>query len=177
MIDLDTGACNYKSVDSTTLVNSLGIGGTIFAGFVVLWFLRTYFRRRMTKNPSNSMLVSPQKTSWGEKRQHPRLAVSWPAQMETSQGPMRVQLKDISLGGAFVVCQNPLPLTEQFHITISAPSQEALRLNAEVVWSNINVPEDNVINRGMGIRFIQNTDENRNRLKHVIMSHLEEKME
>jgi len=158
------------------LVNSLGIGGVIFTGLLVLWFLRTYIRRWIMKNPSSSMFVSPQKTSWKEKRQHPRLAVSWPAQMETSQGSIRVQLKDISLGGAFVLCQNPLALTEQFQLIISAPSQDPFTLNAEVVWSNINVPEDKVINRGMGVRFIQNTEENRNRLNQILMSHLDEKM-
>jgi hypothetical protein len=121
-------------MESTTLVNSLGIGGAIFVGL--------------------------------------------PAQMETSEGQIEVQLKDISLGGAFVVCQNPLPLNEQFSLIINASSQGPFALNSEVVWSNINVPEDKVINRGMGIRFmirfIKNTDADRQRLNQVIMEHLEE---
>ena len=159
-------------MDNTALVNSLGIGGAIFAGLVLVWFLRTYFKRRITPNQSNSI-----KTSWEEKRRHPRVAVSWTAQMETSQGNLSAQLKDISLGGAFVVCPNPLPLTEQFRLTVSAPSREPFTLNAEVVWSNSNVPEDKVINRGMGVRFIQNTDEDRKRLHLVIASHVEEAIE
>jgi hypothetical protein len=29
---------------------------------------------------------------------------------------------------------------------------------AEVVWSNVNVPKEKVINRGMGVRFIKMPD-------------------
>jgi c-di-GMP-binding flagellar brake protein YcgR len=86
---------------------------------------------------------------------------------------LEVQLKDISLGGAFVVCPNPLPLSEKFRISIEPPEQALLELNAEVVWSNANVPEDKIINRGMGIRFINNTDEDRRRLNDVITSFFE----
>ena len=164
-------------MENTTLVNSLGIGGTIFAGLVLLWFLRIFIKRRTAANQDNAISASASQTSWEEKRKHPRVAVSWPAQMETSEGQIEVQLKDISIGGAFVVCQNPLPLNEQFSLIINAPNQGPFALNSEVVWSNINVPEDKVINRGMGVRFIQNTDADRQRLNQVIMAHLEETIE
>jgi hypothetical protein len=29
---------------------------------------------------------------------------------------------------------------------------------AQVVWSNVNVPDEKVINRGMGVRFIKMSD-------------------
>ena len=128
----------------------------------------------MAVNQAKAASAPASQTSWEEKRKHPRVAVSWPAQMDTSEGQIDVQLKDISLGGAFVVCQNPLPLNEQFSLIINASNQDPLTLNSEVVWSNINVPEDKVINRGMGIRFIKNTDADRQRLNHAIMAHLEE---
>ena len=160
-------------MQSSTLVTSIGIGAAIFAGLVLLWFLRVFFKRRLAKKQSHQMAASAGKTSWEEKRQHPRVSVSWPARLETSQGSLEVQLKDISLGGAFVVCPNPLPLSENFQISIEPPEQTSLELNAEVVWSNANVPEDKIINRGMGIRFINNTDEVRNRLNDVISSFFE----
>ena len=160
-------------MDSAALVNSLGIGGAIFAGLVMLWFLRKFIKRRTAANQANAISASASQTSWEEKRKHPRVAVSWPAQIETSNGQIDVQLRDISLGGAFVVCQNPLPLSQQFLLIINAPNQDPLALNSEVVWSNINVPEDKIINRGMGVRFIQNTDADRQRLNRVIMAHLE----
>lgn len=164
-------------MDSTSLINSLGIGAAIFAGLVLLWFLRIFFKRRMTDQHAKQTLAALGKTSWEEKRKHPRVAVSWPARIETSQDSKSVQLKDISMGGAFVVCADPLPLSEKLRLSISTPDQESFTLNAEVVWSNVNVPADKVINRGMGVRFIENTDEQRGCLNHAIKSYIEESAE
>lgn len=164
-------------MESSALINSLGIGAAIFAGFILLWFIRMFFKRRMANHQSNQMLAATSKTSWEEKRKHPRIAISWPGRMETSQDSMTIQLNDLSEGGAFVVCTKPLPLAEKFRLTINAPDDDALTLNAEVVWSNANVPEDKVINRGMGVRFIENTDENRGSLNHIIVSYLKENEE
>jgi hypothetical protein len=38
------------------------------------------------------------------------------------------------------------------------PDNEPMKATAQVVWSNANVPEEKVINRGMGIRFIKMSD-------------------
>lgn len=160
-------------MESSILVNSIGIGAAIFAGLVLLWFLRIFFKRRVAKKQSGQIAVSAQKISWEEKRQHPRVSVLWPARLENPEGPLAVQLKDISLGGAFVVCPNPLPLSEKLRISIDPPGHPSLELNAEVVWSNANVPEDKIINRGMGIRFINNSAEDRSRLNDVITSFFE----
>ena len=160
-------------MDSSTLINSLGIGAIIFAGVILLWFLRMLFKRRMAKQQGHQMAGGDQKISWEEKRKHPRVSISWPARINPADEPMTVQLKDISLGGAFVVCQQPLPLSRKFRIAIEPPEQSHLEMNAEVVWSNANVPEDKIINRGMGIRFINNSDDDRIRLNNLITSFME----
>jgi hypothetical protein len=41
-----------------------------------------------------------------------------------------------------------------------------------VVWSNTNVPQDQVIHRGMGVKFAQNTNKTRQRLENAISIHL-----
>jgi Tfp pilus assembly protein PilZ len=83
-----------------------------------------------------------------------------------------VRLKDISLGGAFVICTESIPLNEQFRLYVEAPDVDTFALNAEVVWSNMNVPEKKVIHRGMGIKFVKNTDAARKRLEKAISNHL-----
>ncbi len=35
------------------------------------------------------------------------------------------------------------------------PDNEPVIATAQVVWSNVNVPDEKVINRGMGVRFIK----------------------
>jgi hypothetical protein len=81
--------------------------------------------------------------------------VNWSVSMETSKGTMAAELKNVSIGGAFICCKNPLPLGEVFHLTMMGPGKEPVIATAEVVWSNASVPEEKIINRGIGIRFIK----------------------
>ena len=109
-----------------------------------------------------------------EKRQHERVEIKWPVKIESSHGPITGETKDVSLGGTFIICQKPLPLGESFSLTLYIPDDEPLNITAEVVWSNINVPESKIVTRGMGIRFIKISEEARKRLtegiEHRILS-------
>jgi uncharacterized protein (TIGR02266 family) len=93
--------------------------------------------------------------SGAERRQHPRIDINWPASIETSEGTINAEIKNISLGGAFIGCKKPFPIGQVFSLTMTAPNNEPVKASAEVVWSNANVPEDKVVNRGMGVRFIK----------------------
>jgi len=155
-------------MDNILIAKIIGIGGTIFVGLVLLWFVSIYLKKRLVSEQSNIGGSLSNKISWEEKRQHSRIAISWQAIIEKSGRNDEVQLKDISLGGAFVVCRKPLALNERFMISISILDQGPLGLNAEVVWSNINMSEDRVVNRGMGIRFIENEERDRLRLQETI---------
>ena len=151
------------------LIVGVAVGGAIFVGFVLFWFIGVFLKKRVgpgisAKGPPASAL----RINWEEKRVQPRLSVSWNASFEAPRGPRHAQLKDISLGGAFVVCPDPLPLSDHFQIVIELPDGTPLALNAEVVWSNANVPADMIVNRGMGVRFIDNDASKRRRLTDAI---------
>ncbi len=161
-------------MDSNLLVNSIGIGGALFVGLVIFWFVSMYLKKRLASDQAAQSYTPSTKTSWEEKRRNPRVAISWQALIEMAGQTNNVQLKDISLGGAFVVCAEPLALNDKFKISIRIPNRELLLLNAEVVWSNSNVPADRVVNRGMGIRFIENTEEDRQRLNEALAVSLED---
>jgi c-di-GMP-binding flagellar brake protein YcgR len=90
-----------------------------------------------------------------EKRKHPRADINWPADIETPDGRIEAELKNISLGGAFICCKKQLSIGETIQLTIRAPDNESVKATAKVVWSNFNVPNDKVVNRGMGVRFIK----------------------
>ena len=163
-------------MDSNLLLNSIGIGGALFVGLVVFWFVSMYLKKRLASDQAAQSYTPSTKTSWEEKRRHPRVAVSWQAFIESSGQTDNVQLKDISLGGAFVVCAEPLALNDKFKISIRIPNRDLLLLNAEVVWSNSNMPADRVVNRGMGIRFIENTEKDRQRLNEALAVSLEDSL-
>jgi len=160
-------------MDNNLIVNSIGIGGALFVGLISFWFVSMYLKKRFASNKPAQGYTPSTRTSWEEKRRHPRIAISWQASIEISGQTDKVQLKDISLGGAFVVCTEPLALNDKLKISIRIPNQEPLSLNAEVVWSNRNMPAERVVNRGMGIRFIENTEKDRQRLNEALAASLE----
>ena len=160
-------------MDNNLILNSIGIGGAIFVALILFWFISMYLKRRWTSDASIQGYTPSTKFSWEEKRAHPRIAISWKASIEADGQTDDVQLKDISLGGAFVVCTEPLALNDRFKISIRIPDQDPLSLNAEVVWSNKNMPADRVVNRGMGIRFIENTEKDRQKLEKALSASLE----
>ncbi|MFC1578576.1 PilZ domain-containing protein [Thermodesulfobacteriota bacterium] len=161
-------------MDNNLILNSISIGGAIFVGLILFWFVSMYLKKRLTPDQSAQGYTPSPKISWEEKRRHPRIAISWQASIETSDQTDNAQIKDISLGGAFVVCSEPLALNAMFKISIRIPNQAPLRLKAEVVWSNRNMSAERVVNRGMGIRFIDNTEKDRRRLNEVLAATLEE---
>lgn len=161
-------------MEDKLIINSIGIGGAIFVGLILFWFVFVYLKKRMTSDQSASEISASNKLAWQEKRRHPRIAVSWRAVIEQSDRRAEVRLKDVSLGGAFVVCEEPLALNQRFKISIDIPDLESLPLNAEVVWSNVNIPRDKVVNRGMGIRFIENEEKERRQLQEAITAAFEE---
>jgi hypothetical protein len=160
-------------MNSNLLLHSIGIGGALFVGLIIFWFVSMYLKKRLASDQAVHGYMPSTRTSWEEKRRHPRLAISWQAFIEMDGETDNVQLKDISLGGAFVVCAQPLALNDRFKINIRMPNRELLVLNAEVVWSNRNMPADRVVNRGMGIRFIENTETERQRLNQALSTFLE----
>ncbi len=161
-------------MDSGILVTSMAIGAAIFAGLIIFWFFHSFIKRSLRADQSVQLLNSSQRINGEEMRRHPRLPISWPAAVEIRHGSIKVRLKDISLGGAFVICRESIALNEQFRLYLEVPNQETFSLNAEVVWSNMNVPKEKVIHRGMGVRFVQNTDAARKRLEEAISSHIQE---
>jgi Tfp pilus assembly protein PilZ len=159
-------------MDSGIIVTSMAIGAAIFAGLIIIWFFNAFIKRKLGTEHTIQLATAAQKSKWEEKRQHPRLAISWPLELEPPYENIKVQLKDISRGGAFIVCRKPLPLNEKLRFCIKVPQQEELLLNAVVVWSNTNVPQDKVIHRGMGVKFAQNTNKARQRLENAISNKL-----
>jgi len=131
------------------------IAGTIVVAaifaYYIFYFLKVGGRAGVENLPSATL---PRRTGV-ETRQHPRTHVNWPVSMETPEGTIEAELKNISLGGAFISCKTPLPVGHVFSLTMTAPRNDPVSATAQVVWSNANVPDQKVIHRGMGVRFIK----------------------
>ena len=98
----------------------------------------------------------------------PGRILRWQVSMETPDGTIAADAKNISLSGAFICCAKPLPLGEVFLLTVTGPDNEPFTATAKVVWSNVNVPEEKVVNRGMGVRFIKMSDRHLRWVRHML---------
>ena len=155
------------------ILTIIGIGAAFFAGIIIFWFVFGYLKKRISADQLNHGYSAASKNFWLEKRQHQRVELSWQAFIEKAEQSQEVHLKDISLGGAFVICQQPLALQDRFKIIFDLADHGAVQLNAEVVWSNANMPREKVVNRGMGIRFRKNEEKERQLLQDAITAALE----
>jgi hypothetical protein len=90
----------------------------------------------------------------------PRPELKWSVSAQVGGGIIHGETKDISPQGAFIRCRKPLNLNEVFDMVVDAPGR-SLNVKAEVVWSNIHGPDDKITPRGMGVRFVSMSSEDR----------------
>jgi len=106
-----------------------------------------------------------------ENRVYPRARLKWAVSVKVDGKVIEGVTKDISVSGAYVCCANPLRLNVVLDIVIKAPDR-SLSVKAEVVWSNIYGPDDNINPRGMGVRFLAISGEDRKIIAKAVMQHL-----
>jgi tartrate dehydratase beta subunit/fumarate hydratase class I family protein len=88
-----------------------------------------------------------------ERRLQPRVEVSWPVTLLTSEGAIQGETKDISMQGAFIYCDKPVALYERFVLSVKAPTT-SMQVVAQVVWSNNSSSNKKMGRVGVGVRFI-----------------------
>jgi Tfp pilus assembly protein PilZ len=75
---------------------------------------------------------------------------------------MSGETRDVSYGGAFIRCREPLKPSEVLEMSISVSLLcPRVQATAEVIWSNHSTSDDELNPRGMGVRFtnITSTDQ------------------
>ena len=111
--------------------------------------------------------------------QYAKVKVKWPVVIETDKRSMDGVTHNITPNGVYIRCANPLRLHEVCDILINSPnSDQPLRANVEVIWSNIYGPDDEITPRGMGVRFLNISGQHRQVIAKEVLQQLEpEKME
>jgi uncharacterized protein (TIGR02266 family) len=140
----------------------------LFSGFVFVFLAFYYCKVRLGSDLSSGASLPLPQLAGEQNRKHPRADIHWPVSMETPDGTVEGEMINISLGGAFICCSKPFPLKDVFHLTVAAPENEPVAATAQVVWSNVNVPEEKVVNRGMGVRFIKMSERHLQLVRKVV---------
>jgi len=95
-----------------------------------------------------------------EGRQHQRGKVSWSVTIETEEGTIERATYNISPDGAFISGLSRLELHEVVDMTISGPDHP-IKVKAKVVWTSSQVPPKEDMPRGVGVEFINISNEDR----------------
>ena len=109
-------------------------------------------------------------------RVHPRANLRWPVSVQLGGTVTEGVTKDISEGGAYVCCANPLGPNEVLDMVINAPDKP-LNVKAEVVWASMSGLDDEITPRGMGVRFLNIGNEEKRIIAEAVAEHLSEDME
>jgi len=89
--------------------------------------------------------------------------------MLTARGPIHGEIINISLGGAFVHCLKEPDSSEPFRMVIAVPdSRQFIRATARVARSGIYNPDDADELRGIGVRFVDISEDDRQYIREVV---------
>ena len=132
----------------------------VFTIVFFLFFFTVYFFRprkddRIIPERPERALLDPEDIALPH-----RVEPGWPATIETAAGETaEARIASIAQGSGFVESKINLANGEKFPLTIHLPERTPLQLRAEVTWSNLHLPPEKVLNRGIGIRFIEAGEE------------------
>ena len=110
-----------------------------------------------------------------ERRRDPRAMAHWPVVLVAADGDLTGRTRDISAGGAFICCRQPLRSNERFSMALYNTPQlgRHLRVRAKVVRSDIYCNDDELMSHGMGVEFTSISEENRKLLSTLVSDYLE----
>lgn len=103
-----------------------------------------------------------------ERRISERIAVTWSVDCETDDTFLYASIKNISEMGIFVQTKEPLEVGTMLTLRFAPPGHQPFVLRGVVQWVNPVRALSVSPNPGMGVRFIELTDEDRERLVEAI---------
>ena len=99
-----------------------------------------------------------------ERRENERIELQWPMTILTDYANVEGVTINISVDGVYVRCEEPLLLNESYRMSFSPPNHDAIEVLGKVVRSEFyGMGEDNST-FGMGVCFVEISDEERNAL-------------
>ena len=136
--------------------------------FFIILKVISRFKKQALGDSGNKNLSNFQFEIKTEKDQPERVQLKCPALIDTSKGVMKVGIKELTTNGAFVTCPHPYPIGESFPIKILLNDRDPQTFKAEVVWNNRNVLEEEIVTRGMKVRFLKLSDSDRKMINEIL---------
>lgn len=103
-----------------------------------------------------------------ERRNFDRVDVEWTVDCVAADTFLYAAIANISEMGIFVRTNEPLAIGTRLRLTFSPPGRDGFELEGSVAWVNRFRPEGDNPNPGMGVRFLDLSPDERERLVEVI---------
>lgn len=103
-----------------------------------------------------------------EKRRSKRSDVRWPVSVESEHGTIQGEIRNISLSGIYVRCDEPLRVNEDFRMAIIPPNRQAIGLTGKVVWADMYGIDEDENAFGMGVCLVEITKEGQKFLQNAV---------
>jgi len=101
---------------------------------------------------------------------YPKAPVKWYVSAQAGSKEIAGVTKELSTRQAYICCSEPLCLKEVFDLVIASPERD-IPIKAEVVWSNKYGYDDQITPRGMGVLFVEISEEDRRLIAEVVNEH------
>ena len=101
---------------------------------------------------------------------YPKAPVKWYVSAQVGGKEIDGVTKELSTRQAYICCSEPLRLKEVFDLVIASPERD-ISIKAEVVWSNKYGYDDHITPRGMGVCFVEISEEDRRLIAEVVNDH------
>jgi hypothetical protein len=103
-----------------------------------------------------------------EKRKHPRKEVIWPITIIAEHGTIEGEIRNITVDGLFIFCEEPLRLNETYRMSIVPGKHKAIGVTGKVVWADAYCMTEDKSAYGIGICLIQIKDQDRETLREML---------
>lgn len=100
-----------------------------------------------------------------EKRRSPRVEVSWPITILAETGTIEGEIRNVSVDGLLIFCEEPLRLNETYRMSILPGKQHAIGVSGKVVCADAYCMDEENAAFGVGICLVELTNEDREALR------------
>ena len=110
---------------------------------------------------------------------YPKAKIRWPVLIENGEHSIEGVTLILNTNGAYIGCAKPLSLNQVCDVTINVPDSDSpIKAKVEVVFSNKYGPDDDISPRGIIVRFLDISGEDRKVIAKEVLQYLEsEKMD
>jgi hypothetical protein len=94
-----------------------------------------------------------------DRRESSRRDICWPISVDTDQGRISGETVNISGGGLSIACDEPVPMDEVLKISIMPPDHRIIEVSGKITWADLSGIDDEDKAVGMGVCFLEISEE------------------